>query len=174
MLSHGAYILVRSREQSTGTQRSGILDGDHCNIEIKQGNGIQSNLGDTNHLERVIEKASLIKEVTLELRSKKHEEASLVNMWKRHIPGGGNRSLCVCSRKSASGTAAQNGVVRGTWATQSAERRSLDFSSGHDLVVREFKPQVRLCSDIVEPAWDSLSCLHSHPLPSNLSLSLSK
>ena len=31
---------------------------------------------------------------------------------------------------------------------------TLDFGSGHDLVVRGFEPQVRLCTDSVEPAWD--------------------
>ena len=34
---------------------------------------------------------------------------------------------------------------------------TLDFGSGHDLMVREFKPHVRLCAGSAEPAWDSLS-----------------
>ena len=33
----------------------------------------------------------------------------------------------------------------GAWAAQSAEHPTLDFSSGHDLTVREFEPRVRLC-----------------------------
>ena len=39
----------------------------------------------------------------------------------------------------------------------------LDFGSGHDLTVLEFKPCIGLCIDSAEPAWDSLS--HS-PCPS--------
>ena len=50
---------------------------------------------------------------------------------------------------------------RGTWAAQSFERLTLGFSSGHDLTVHEFKPRIGLCTDSVEPAWDSLSL----PLP---------
>ena len=34
---------------------------------------------------------------------------------------------------------------------QSVKRSTLDFSSGHDLVVREFKPHVRLCAYDAEP-----------------------
>lgn len=34
-------------------------------------------------------------------------------MQERHIPGRGDRSLCVCNRKQARGTAAQKGVGRG-------------------------------------------------------------
>ena len=43
-----------------------------------------------------------------------------------------------------------------------------DFSSGHDLVVRGFKPRIGLCAESLEPASDSASpflsalpCLHS-------------
>ena len=46
---------------------------------------------------------------------------------------------------------------RGTWLAQSVEHPTLDFGSGHDLTVHEFKPRVRLCADITEPACDSLS-----------------
>ena len=34
---------------------------------------------------------------------------------------------------------------------------TLDFGSGCDLAVREFKPHIGLRADHVEPAWDSLS-----------------
>ena len=61
-------------------------------------------------------------------------------------------------------------VSRGAWVAQSVRGRTLDFSSGHDLTVRGFKPSVRLCIDSVEPAWDSLSL----PLPCSLSLCVSK
>ena len=32
-----------------------------------------------------------------------------------------------------------------------------DLGSGHDLTVCDIKPHVGLCTDSVEPAWDSLS-----------------
>ena len=38
---------------------------------------------------------------------------------------------------------------RGAWVVQSVERPN--FSSGHDLTVREFEPCVRLCADSSEP-----------------------
>ena len=44
---------------------------------------------------------------------------------------------------------------------------TFDFSSGHDLMVHEFKPHVGLHTGSVEPAWDSLS------LSLSISLSLS-
>ena len=52
---------------------------------------------------------------------------------------------------------------------QAVKHPTLDFGLGHDLVVREFKSQVGLCADSVEPAWDSLSLslslsLSAHPL----------
>ena len=37
------------------------------------------------------------------------------------------------------------------------KRPTLDFSSGYDFIVREFKPCIGLCTDSAEPAWDSLS-----------------
>ena len=52
------------------------------------------------------------------------------------------------------------------------KRLTLDFGSGHDLTVREFKPYVGLCGDSVEPACNSLSpCLSA---PTQLMLSLSE
>ena len=41
---------------------------------------------------------------------------------------------------------------------------TLDFSSGHDLTLREIEPLMGICADSTEPAWDSLSPL-SLPLP---------
>ena len=49
---------------------------------------------------------------------------------------------------------------------------TVDFCSGHDLTVCGIEPCVWLCTDHVEPAWDSLSLPLS--APSALSLSLSK
>ena len=49
---------------------------------------------------------------------------------------------------------------------------TLDFSSGHDLMVCEFKPHIGLCADSVAPAWDSLS--PSLSAPPMLAPSLSK
>ena len=41
---------------------------------------------------------------------------------------------------------------RGTWVAQSVKHLTLDFGSGHDLVVHEFEPLIRLCADGEEPA----------------------
>ena len=49
---------------------------------------------------------------------------------------------------------------------QSVKHLTLDFGSGHDLIVCGFEPRVGLYADCKKPAWDSLS-------PS-LSVSLSK
>ena len=54
---------------------------------------------------------------------------------------------------------------------QLVKRLTLDFSSGHDLVVCEFKPCIGLHTDRAEPAWDSLSPSLSAP---PLALSVSK
>ena len=37
------------------------------------------------------------------------------------------------------------------------KRPTLDFGSGHDLLVRGIEPLVGLCADSVEAAWDSVS-----------------
>ena len=45
----------------------------------------------------------------------------------------------------------------------------LDFSSGHDLTVCGFEPQVGLCAGSVEPVWYSLSSsLSAPPLHSSI------
>ena len=54
--------------------------------------------------------------------------------------------------------------------------RGFDFSSGHDLTVREFEPRVSLAADTGEPASDPLSYPPPHPSPTRarmLSLSSS-
>ena len=48
---------------------------------------------------------------------------------------------------------------------QSVEHETLDFGSGHDLVVCGFKRWVRLCAESTDPVWDSLSHSLSLPLP---------
>ena len=45
----------------------------------------------------------------------------------------------------------------GTWVGQSVKHPTLDFSSGHSLMVLEFEPHISLCVDSMEPAWVSLS-----------------
>ena len=58
---------------------------------------------------------------------------------------------------------------------QSVKYLTLDFGIGHDLSVGEFEPHLWLCTDSMEPAWDSLSSsLPAPPQLSLLSLSLSK
>ena len=49
----------------------------------------------------------------------------------------------------------------------------LGFTSGHNLIVREFEVRIGLCADSVDPAWDSLSSSLSAPPVCSLSLSLS-
>ena len=56
------------------------------------------------------------------------------------------------------------------WVAQSVKPLTLDFGSGHDLLVREIKPRNGLCAEGMGPAWDSPSL----PLPCSLFLSLSK
>ena len=56
--------------------------------------------------------------------------------------------------------------------TQSGKHLALDLGSGHDLIVHELEPRIKLCVDSEEPTWDSLSpSLSAAPLPS---LSLKK
>ena len=49
---------------------------------------------------------------------------------------------------------------------------ALDFSSGHDLTVCESEPCMLLCTDSVEPAWDSCSPSLRHSPDHVLALSL--
>ena len=66
---------------------------------------------------------------------------------------------------------------RGAWMAQLVKRPTLDFGSGHDSAVVGIKPHIRLCTESVEPAWDSVSpSLPAPPLlmhASSFSLSLS-
>ena len=56
---------------------------------------------------------------------------------------------------------------------QSVKRPALGVSLGHDLMVCEIKPRVGLCTDSVEPAWESLSLNLSLPFPARI-ISLSQ
>ena len=53
--------------------------------------------------------------------------------------------------------------TRGTWVAQLVKHRTLDFGSGHDLMVHEMEPHLGLCTDSMEPALDSLSPAISVP-----------
>ena len=59
---------------------------------------------------------------------------------------------------------------------QSVKHLTLDFGSGHHLMVHEFKSHTGHLADSSEPAWDSLSLPPSLPLSHAhvVSLSLSK
>ena len=46
---------------------------------------------------------------------------------------------------------------------QSVKRPTPGFGSGHDLMVCEIEPQVGICADSEEAAWDSLSLPLSAP-----------
>ena len=53
--------------------------------------------------------------------------------------------------------------MRGARVAQSVQHPALDLRSGHDLMVREIEPRVGLCTDGLEPAWDSLLSLSASP-----------
>ena len=53
--------------------------------------------------------------------------------------------------------------TRGTWVAQSVKHQTLDFGSGHDLMVHEMEPHLGLCADSMELALDSLSPAISVP-----------
>ena len=57
----------------------------------------------------------------------------------------------------------KNAESRGAWVAQSPKHLTLDFGSGHALMVREFKPCVGFRADNAEAAWDSLSPSLSAP-----------
>ena len=57
---------------------------------------------------------------------------------------------------------------------QPIKRPTLDFGSGHDLMVCEIKPRIGLCADCAGPAWDSLSPSLSDPPLLSLSVSQNK
>ena len=48
-------------------------------------------------------------------------------------------------------------AVQGRLVAQLVKQRTLDFRSGHDIMVHEFEPCIGLHTDSAEPAWDSLS-----------------
>ena len=61
----------------------------------------------------------------------------------------------------------KKGTCWGVEVAQSVKHPTPDFSSCHDLTVRDFQPGIRLCADGVEPAWDSLSV---HPPPKKVKI----
>ena len=58
-------------------------------------------------------------------------------------------------------TQINNGNISGrgggesAWMSQLIKNLTLNFSSGHDLMVCEIEPHIGLCADSVEPAQDS-------------------
>ena len=68
----------------------------------------------------------------------------------------------------------QNKEYWGAWVAQLVEHPTIDFSSGHDLTVCGIEPHVGLCTDSMEPTWDSLSPSLSAPPLLEHSLSLNK
>ena len=88
-------------------------------------------------------------------------------------------SRCLSERQCCLPDATKNKSRRGAGMAQLGKRPTLDFISGHNLMVGGFEPCVGLCTDSVEPVWDSLSLsLSALPcscvLSPSLSLSLSK
>ena len=47
--------------------------------------------------------------------------------------------------------------MRGPWASRLVKHPTLGLSLGHDVVVPEFEPHVRLRADGTEPAWNFVS-----------------
>ena len=65
--------------------------------------------------------------------------------------------------------------VHGAWVAESVKWLTLDFSSGRDLTVHEFKPCVTLCVPRQEhEAYLRFSLPLSLPLPCSLTLALSQ
>ena len=60
-------------------------------------------------------------------------------------------------------------LARGTWVAHLVECPTLDFGSGHGLLIHGIKPHITLRADHAEPTWDSLPLL----VPSLRALSLS-
>ena len=56
-------------------------------------------------------------------------------------------------------------MLWGDWVAQLVKHLTLDFGSGHGLMVHEFKPCMGLLSDSGESVRDSLSPLLSLPPP---------
>ena len=46
---------------------------------------------------------------------------------------------------------------RGAWVAGLVKHLTLDFGSGYDLKVSGIEPHIRLCTDSLEPAWDTSS-----------------
>ena len=63
-------------------------------------------------------------------------------------------------------------IYWGTWVAPSNKHHTLDLDPGLDLRVGKFEPRIGLCTDSVEPAWDSLSLPLSLSLPDLCYLSL--
>ena len=61
---------------------------------------------------------------------------------------------------------------RDACVARSVKRPTLDLGSGHDCMVCEIEPHIRLCTDSAEPAWDSLSASLCPPSPTSLSLKI--
>ena len=62
----------------------------------------------------------------------------------------------------------------GTWVAQWVKHPTLDFSSGHDLMVSEFELHVGPRAVSMEPAWDFVSPPTPAPPEAVLSLSQNK
>ena len=57
------------------------------------------------------------------------------------------------------------------WGAQSVKRPALDFSSGHDLTVRDIEPTVGSVLTVrTEPAWDSRSPSPAHAVSVSLKI----
>ena len=46
--------------------------------------------------------------------------------------------------------------IKGTWVAQSVKHPTLDFDSGHELILHWIKPHAGLRADSTEPAWKEI------------------
>ena len=81
----------------------------------------------------------------------------------------------VCCQIKVTRSGVQQRLSVRHWVAQSVKCPTLNFRLGHDLMVREIEPHIRLCADSAEPAWDSLSpSLFAPPHSLFLSFSVSQ
>ena len=65
--------------------------------------------------------------------------------------GGGCNNIVSLLRATESHTL-KSLKCRGAWVAQLLEHSTLDFGSGHDLMVHGIEPHMGLCADSTEPA----------------------
>ena len=99
-------------------------------------------------IEKLLQVSHLWKSITLRLSRIVHKKAHLVTTLVT-LP-----IIHFCHFCNSSGIKV---ISWGAWVAWSVKQPTLDFSSGYDLTVHEIKPCIGLCTETVEPTWDTLS-----------------